>query len=160
MVGRIIFCVASALFFVSLFSPAIVIGEERSISGLQTFFYTLRYGTASLLGARSVTDFVINLLALVATGANFIFVFWALLVMTPTRIPSLKWFWWISLIFILAAAYTGFQAVLSDQVSLDRGYYLWLGALVLMLVAPVVSGLERKRHKASADRAIAGSSAA
>jgi hypothetical protein len=160
MVGRIIFCVATALFCVSLFSPAIVIGEERSISGLQTFFYTLRYGTANLVGARSITDFVVNLLALIATGANFIFVFWALLVMTPTRIPSLKWFWWISLIFILAAAYTGFQAVLSGQVSLERGYFLWLGALILMLVAPVVSRLERKRRKASADRAIAGSSTA
>ena len=157
MVGRIIFCVAATLFCVSLFVPAVAIGEERSLSGLQTFFYTLRYGTANLFGARSITDIVVNLLALIATGANFVFVFWALLVLTPTRIPSLKWFWWVSLIFLLAAAYTGVQAILSDQVALERGYFLWLAALVLMLVAPVVSRLERKRRERLTHRDVAGS---
>ena len=157
MVGRIIFCVASALFCVSLFVPAVTIGDENSLTGLQTFFYTLRYGTANLFGARSITDFVVNFLALVATGANFVFVFWALLVLTPTRIPSLKWFWWVSLIFLIAAGYTGMQAMLSEMVALERGYHLWLLALVLMLVAPVVSRYERTRSRRLSSRSLAGS---
>ena len=157
MVGRIIFCVASALFCVSLFVPAVTIGDEKSLTGLQTFFYTLRYGTANLFGARSITDFVVNFIALIATGANFVFVFWALLVLTPTRIPSLKWFWWVSLIFLLAAAYTGVQAILSDRVSLERGYVFWLSALVLMLVAPVVSRYERTRSRRLSSRNLASS---
>ena len=157
MVGRIIFCVALALFCVSLFVPAVTIGDENSLTGLQTFFYTLRYGTANLFGARSITDFVVNFLALMATGANFVFVFWALLVLTPTRIPSLRWFWWVSLIFLLAAAYTGVQAFLSDSVSLERGYVFWLSALVLMLVAPVVSRYERTRSRRLSSRNLASS---
>ena len=147
MVGRIIFCIATVLFLCSLFLPAVSVGDERSLTGLQTFFYTLRYGTANLFGADSLADIVINFIALVATGANFVFVFWAMLVLTPTRITSLRWFWWISLIFLLAAIYTGMQAFFSEQVALQGGYMFWLSALILMLVAPVVSRFERTRRR-------------
>lgn len=145
MVGRLTFWIASALFFLSLFTPAVIVGEERTLSGLQAFIYTLRYGTANLVSAGSVSDFVINFIALIAAGANFVFVFWALLVLTPTKIPSLRWFWWISLMFLLAALYTGVQAELSEHVTVQNGYLMWMSALILMLVAPVVSRLERKR---------------
>lgn len=147
MVGKIIFGVAGALFLASLFVPSVVVGEARSLTGLEAFFYTLRYGTAHLFGASSFSDFVVNFVALVAAAANFVFVFWALLVFAPTRITSLKWFWWISLIFLIAAAYTGIQAVLSDRLALQSGYFFWMAALILMLVAPVVSRLERTRTK-------------
>ena len=147
MVGRLIFCIASVLFLCSLFLPAVLVGDERALTGLQTFFYTLRYGTANLFGADSLTDLVVNFIALVATGANFVFVFWAMLVLTPTRITSLRWFWWISLMFLLAAIYTGVQAFFSGQLVLQNGYLYWLSALILMLVAPVVSRFERTRRR-------------
>lgn len=147
MVGRMIFCAASVLFFFSLFLPAVLVGDEKFLTGLQTFIYTLRYATANVFGAGSIADFVVNFIALVATGANFVFVFWAMLVLTPTKITSLRWFWWISLLFLLAAIYTGVQTFLTDQITLQSGYFLWLSALVLMLVAPVVSRIERERQR-------------
>lgn len=147
MVGRTIFCIASLLFLCSLFLPAVVVGEDRAVTGLQTFFYTLRYGTANVVGANSISDFVVSFTALVASGANFVFVFWAMLVLTPTRITSLRWFWWISVLFIIAAAYTGIQTLFYEKIVLRGGYFLWLVALILMLVAPVVSRLERVRRR-------------
>ncbi len=147
MIGKIVFAIASALFLVSLFVPTVVVGEENSLTGLQTFFYTLRYGTANVIGAHSISDFLVNIIALIAAAANFVFVFWALLVFAPTRITSLKWFWWVSLFFLIAAAYTGVQAALSERVSLQYGYFYWTAALTLMLVAPCVSRIERVRFK-------------
>lgn len=147
MVGKIIFAVASVLFLASLFVPTVIVGETRSLTGIETFYYTLRYGTANLFGAHSFSDIVVNFVALVAAAANFVFVFWALLVFAPTRITSLKWFWWISLVFLIAATYTGIQAALSDMLKLQSGYFFWVAALILMLVAPVVSRLERTRTK-------------
>lgn len=147
MIGRIVFGVAGTLFLVSLFVPAVLLGENTVLTGLQAFFYTLRYGTANIIGANSFADFLVNFIALVAAAANFVFVFWALLVFAPTRITSLKWFWWVSFIFLLAAAYTGIQAVLSDRVTLQYGYFYWSGALTLMLIAPCISRLERVRIK-------------
>jgi uncharacterized membrane protein YhaH (DUF805 family) len=105
-----------------------------------------------LFSPDSVTDFVVNFIALVASAANFVFVFWAMLVLTPTRITSLRWFWWISLLFLLAAIYTGIQAELSEQTSLMRGYFLWVAALILMLVAPVVSRLERTHRRRNGNK--------
>ena len=46
-----------------------------------------------------------------------------------------------------AAAYTGVQALLDGRVGLQAGYVLWIGSLVLMLLAPVVSRFERRRKK-------------
>lgn len=147
MIGKIIFCVASALFLASLFMPSVVVGEDRSLTGLQTFFYTLRYGTANVFGAGSFSDFIVNFIALVAAAANFVFVFWALLVFAPTRVTSLKWFWWISLLFLIAAGYTGVQAIFSEKVTLQSGYFFWVSALTLMLLAPCVTRIERVRIK-------------
>ena len=152
MVGKIVFCVASALFLVSLFIPAVIVGEERSLTGLQTFFYTLRYGTANVFGAQSIADFIVNFVALIAAAANFVFVFWAMLVFAPTRITGLKWFWWVSMVFLFAAGYTGLQVILSEKLSLQSGYFFWTAALSLMLVAPVVSRIERTRIKRARSR--------
>ena len=125
----------------------VAVSDSRSLNGLETFFYTLRYGTAGVLGPSDISNFIIHFIALVAAGANFVFVFWAMLVFSPTRITSLKWFWWLSLLFMLAAAYTGVQALLDGRVGLQAGYVLWIGSLVLMLLAPVVSRFERRRKK-------------
>ncbi len=147
MFGKIIFAVACALFLASLFVPTVLVGDTRSLTGLETFYYTLRYGTAHLFGAQSFSDFVVNFVALVAAAANFVFVFWALLVFAPTRITLLKWFWWVSVLFLIAATYTGIQAKLSDELVLQNGYFYWISALILMLVAPVVTRMERSRSR-------------
>jgi len=44
-----------------------------------------------------------------------------------------------------AAAYTGVLIILDDRTMLKPGYFYWLAALVLMLLAPVLSRLERIR---------------
>lgn len=147
MLGKIIFGVATICFLTSLGVDTVSVSENHSLNGIETFFYTLRYGTAGVFGANSVSNFVIHFVALAAAAANFVFVFWALLVFSPTRITSLKWFWWFSLLFLLAAAYTGIQALLDSRVGLQYGYGLWMAALMLMLLAPVVSRLERKRRE-------------
>jgi hypothetical protein len=147
MLGKSIFGIATVCFLASLGVDTIAITDNRSLSGIETFMYTLRYGTAGVFGAYSVSNFVIHFVALVAAAANFVFVFWAMLVFSPTRITQLKWFWWLSLLFLLAAVYTGVQAVLDDRVGLEAGYALWIAALVLMLIAPVVSRMERRRKK-------------
>ena len=56
----------------------------------------------------------------------------------------------MSLIFIVAAAYMGVLITFDDRAVLMSGYFLWLAALVLMFVAPVVSRIERKRAVALA----------
>ncbi|OED43640.1 hypothetical protein AB833_03290 [Chromatiales bacterium (ex Bugula neritina AB1)] len=147
MFGKIVFSIAVLLYLCSLFSITVIAGEENMLTGIETFFYTLRYGTAGLFGAHSTTDVVVNFIALVAAAANFVFIFWAMLVFLPTKITALKWFWWTSLLFLIAAIYTGIQALLSDRVALANGYYLWIAALVLMLVAPVVRRYERRRMR-------------
>lgn len=147
MLGKIIFGIATACFLTSLGVDTVSVSDNHSLNGIETFFYTMRYGTAGVFGASSLSIFVINFVALVAAGANFVFVFWALLVFSPTRITSLKWFWWLSLLFMLAAVYTGVQALLDGRVSLQLGYLLWMVSLVLMLLAPVVSRFERKRRQ-------------
>jgi len=147
MLGKSIFGIATLFFLTSLGVDAVSIGDDRSLNGISAFFYTLRYGTAGVVGATSLSSFVVHLVALVAAAANFVFVFWAMLVFSPTRITSLKWFWWLSLLFMLAAAYTGLQVLLDGRVEVQFGYAIWLSSLVLMLVAPVVSRLERQRKK-------------
>ena len=147
MLGKIIFGIATVCFLASLGVDTVAVSDSRSLNGLETFFYTLRYGTAGVLGPSDISNFIIHFIALVAAGANFVFVFWAMLVFSPTRITSLKWFWWLSLLFMLAAAYTGVQALLDGRVGLQAGYVLWIGTLVLMLLAPVVSRFERRRKK-------------
>ena len=150
MLGKIIFGVATICFLTSLGVDTVSVSENHSLNGIETFFYTLRYGTAGVFGASSISNFVIHFVALMAAAANFVFVFWALLVFSPTRITSLKWFWWFSLLFLLAAAYTGIQALLDSRAGLQYGYGLWMAALLLMLLAPVVSRIERKRKQRKA----------
>ena len=147
MLGKIIFGIATVCFLASLGVDTVSLSDKHSLNGIETFFYTLRYGTAGVFGASSLSNFVINFVALVAAGANFVFVFWAMLVFSPTRITSLKWFWWLSLLFMLAAVYTGVQAMLDSRVGVQRGYLLWIVSLILMLLAPVVSRYERKRKR-------------
>ena len=147
MLGKIIFGVATVCFLASLGVDTVSVSDSHSLNGIETFFYTLRYGTAGVLGPTGLSYFVIHFVALVAAGANFVFVFWAMLVFSPTRITSLKWFWWLSLLFMLAAAYTGVQALLDGRVGLQTGYVLWIASLILMLLAPVVSRFERRRKK-------------
>ncbi len=146
MIGKIVFGIATLLFGASLFTATVTLGDAKSLSGLQTFFSALRYGTAGLFSPDSAADVVSYFIALMSAAANFVFVFWAMLVFSPTKVTSLKWFWWISLIFIVAAAYMGILITLDDRAALKPGYFLWLAALVLMFIAPVVSRLERKRE--------------
>jgi len=147
MLGKIIFGIATVCFLASLGVDTVSVSNNQSLNGIETFFYTLRYGTAGVFGPSSLSGFVIHFVALVAAGANFVFVFWAMLVFSPTRITSLKWFWWLSLLFMLAAVYTGVQALLDGRVGLQQGYLLWITSLLLMLLAPVVSRYERKRKQ-------------
>ena len=134
------------MFGAALFTATVTLGDAKSLSGLQTFFSALRYGTAGLFSSASLPDFISHFIALMSAAANFVFIFWAMLVFSPTRVTSLKWFWWISLIFIVAAAYMGVLITLDDRTALKPGYFLWIAALVLMFVAPVVSRFERKRE--------------
>ena len=150
MIGKIFFALATLLFGASLFTATVTLGDAKSLSGIQTFFSALRYGTAGLFSAGSVTDIISYFIALMSAAANFVFVFWAMLVFSPTKVTSLKWFWWMSLIFIVAAAYMGVLITFDDRAVLMSGYFLWLAALVLMFVAPVVSRIERKRAVALA----------
>lgn len=147
MLSKILFCLASCLFAVSLFEPAVQQIGGRALPGIETFYFTLRYGTAGLFGAGSVADFVTHLVALVSAAANFALVFWAMLTWAPTRITTLRWFWWISTLFIVAAAYTGLQVALSGRATLAAGYYYWFASLVLMLCAPVVARFEHKLRR-------------
>ena len=146
MLGKIIFGIATLCFVTSLFVDAVTIGDQ-SRSGIAAFFSTLRHGTAGVVNPSSLSSFIVHFIALIAAAANFVFVFWAMLVFSPTRITLLKWFWWLSLLFMLAAVYTGIQVMLNEQVGLRYGYGLWLSSLVLMLLAPVVSRFERMRKK-------------
>lgn len=145
MIGKIVFAIAALFFGVSLFTATVAFGETGSMAGVQAFFSAIKYGTAGLFSAGSVSDFVRCFLALMAAAANFVFVFWAMLVFSPTKVTSLKWFWWVSILFLVAAAYIGVLVTLDDRASLKPGYYYWLAALSLMLLAPVVSRFERKR---------------
>lgn len=153
MLGKTIFGIATVCFLASLGVDTVAITENRSLNGIETFLYTLRYGTAGIFSPSTMSDFVVHFVALVAAAANFVFVFWAMLVFSPTRITALKWFWWLSLLFMLAAAYTGIQAVLDSRVQLEQGYTLWMTALFLMLLAPVVSRMERKRRRTTEELA-------
>jgi len=146
MIGKIVFGIATLLFGASLFTATVTLGDAKSLSGVQTFFSALRYGTAGLFSSASMSDIISYFIALMSAAANFVFIFWAMLVFSPTKVTSLKWFWWISLIFILAAAYMGILITLDDRAVLKPGYFLWLAALVLMFIAPVVSRIERKRE--------------
>jgi len=146
MIGKLVFGIATLLFGASLFTATVTLGDAKSLSGVQTFFSALRYGTAGLFSAGSFADVISYFIALMSAAANFVFVFWAMLVFSPTKVTSLKWFWWMSLIFIVAAAYMGVLITLDQRTELMTGYFLWLAALVLMFVAPVVSRLERKRE--------------
>lgn len=145
MIGKIIFAVASLFFGVSLFTTTVAFGESGGMSGVQAFFSAIKHGTAGLFSPESVSDFVSCFLVLMAAAANFIFIFWAMLVFSPTKVTSLKWFWWVSTLFIVAAGYIGVLIALDDRAMLMPGYYLWMGSLLLMLLAPVVSRLERLR---------------
>lgn len=146
MIGKIVFAVAIVLFGASLFLTTIMFGEGKTLSGVTAFIAAIRYGTAGLFSPSSLSDFVTCFLALMSAAANFVFVFWAMLVFSPTKVTSLKWFWWLSLVFIVAAAYTGVLVILDDRATLMAGYYCWLAALILMLIAPVVRRFERKRE--------------
>ncbi len=146
MIGKIVFGIATLLFCASLVMATVTVGDSKSLPGIYAFFSALRYGTAGLFSAGSVSDFVTYFLALMAAAANFVFMFWAMLVFSPTKVTSLKWFWWVSLVFIVAAAYIGVLITLDDRAALMPGYYCWIGALVLMLIAPVVRRFERKRE--------------
>ncbi len=144
MIGKIVFGIAAFLFGTSLFMATVTFGDAKSLSGIQAFISALRYGTAGLFSPVSLSSFISHFIALMSAAANFVFIFWALLVFSPTKVTSLKWFWWISLLFIVAAAYTGVLVTLNDQVALRSGYFFWLAALLLMFLAPVVSRIERK----------------
>ena len=146
MIGKLVFGIATMLFGASLFTATVTLGDAKSLSGVQAFFSALRYGTAGLFSAGSLSDVISYFIALMSAAANFVFIFWAMLVFSPTRVTSLKWFWWVSLIFIVAAAYMGVLITLDDRAVLKAGYFLWLAALVLMFIAPVVSRVERKRQ--------------
>ena len=145
MIGKIVFAIAALLFGASLFTETVGFGESGTMAGLQAFYAAIKYGTAGLFSAGSVSDFISCFLALMAAAANFVFVFWAMLVFSPTKVTSLKWFWWLSTLFLGAAAYIGVLIVLDDRTMLKPGYFYWLAALVLMLLAPVLSRLERIR---------------
>jgi len=144
MIGKIVFAIATCLFGASMFLTAVAFGESTDLAGIETFISAIRHGTAGLFSANSIADFVTNFVALMAAAANFVFIFWAMLVFSPTKVTSLKWFWWISLLFIVAAAYIGVLITLDDRVALKPGYFCWLAALTLMFVAPIVSRFERK----------------
>ena len=151
--GKIVFFIAALLFGASLFMTTATIGDgNASISGLQAFYSSIKYGIAGLFNPASAAEFVTFVVALTAAGANFMFVFWALLVFSPTKIPSLRWFWWISIVFIVAAIFVGILVTLDERATLRLGYFLWFASLVLMLLAPVVSRFERKRAVALARR--------
>lgn len=144
MVSRIVFFLSLFLFLASLVQPAVQIVGGRALVGIETFYFTLRFGTAGLVGAKSLADVVNNLVGLIGAAANFALIFWAMLTWSPTRITTLRWFWWISMLFLLAAVYTGVQAALSPRVQLAFGYYCWLASLVLMFCAPVVTRVEHR----------------
>ncbi len=144
MISRSIFFLALCLFVMSMIQPAVQVVGGRALVGIETFYFTLRYGTAGLFGAGSFADVVSNFVALISAAANFALVFWAMLTWSPTRITSLRWFWWVSLLFLLAAMYTGIQAAMSGRVQLAHGYYYWLASLVLMFLAPVATRLEHR----------------
>lgn len=146
MIGKIVFGIATFLFGASLFTATVTLGDATNLSGIQAFFSALRYGTAGLFSGGSMSDFVSHFVALMSAAANFVFIFWAMLVFSPTKVTSLKWFWWISLIFIVAAAYTGVLITLDDRAVLKPGYFFWLAALLLMFIAPIVCRIERKRE--------------
>ncbi len=152
MIGKIVFGIACCLFFASLFTATVTLGEAKSLSGIQAFISALRYGTAGLFSPASFSAFITHFIALMSAAANFVFVFWALLVFSPTKVTSLRWFWWISLIFIVAAVYTGVLVLLDDRAALQSGYFFWLAALMLMFIAPVVARIERKRAVSIARR--------
>ena len=152
MIGKLVFGIACCLFFASLFTATVTLGDATSLSGIQTFFSALRYGTAGLFSPSSVSAFIKHFVTLMSAAANFVFIFWAMLVFSPTRVTALKWFWWISLIFIVAAAYTGVLVTLDDRAALQSGYFFWLAALLLMFLAPVVARIERKRALSLARR--------
>lgn len=145
MIGKIVFGIATLSFGVSLFTATVAFGESASLSGVQAFFYAIKHGTAGLFTAGSLPDFVRCFLALMAAAANFVFIFWAMLVFSPTKVTSFKWFWWVSTLFIVAAGYIGVLIALDDRAMLKPGYFYWVIALVLMLLAPVVSRFERRR---------------
>lgn len=145
MIGKITFGIAVVLFGASLFTVTVTLGEAKSLSGIQSFFSALRYGTAGLFSPASIADFIQHFIALMSAAANFVFVFWAMLVFSPTKVTALRWFWWISLIFIVAAGYTGVLIALDDRAELQSGYFFWLAALLLMFIAPVLARIERKR---------------
>ncbi len=133
------------LFITSLFTVTVMIGDDKPLTGIETFFFTIRHATAGLFGEGS--NKIVSFIALLAVAANFVFIFWAMLVFAPTRITSLRGFWWVSILFMIAASYTGFQAMMRQGVNLAPGYFIWISALVLMLLAPVISRIERKwRH--------------
>ncbi len=150
MLSRCVFFLALSLFVASMIQPAVQLVGGRALVGIETFYFTLRFGTAGLFGAGSFADIVNNLLALIGAAANFALVFWAMLTWSPTRITTLRWFWWVSLLFLLAAAYTGMQAKMSDRVTLAPGYFYWMAALVLMFIAPVVTRLEHRLKRGCA----------
>ncbi len=150
MISRCLFFIALSLFLVSMIQPAVQLVGGRALVGIETFYFTLRYGTAGLFGARTLADVVNNFVALVSAAANFALVFWAMLTWSPTRITTLRWFWWVSLLFLLATVYTGIQAAMSPRVELAAGYFYWLASLVLMLFAPVVTRLEHRLRRGCA----------
>lgn len=135
---------------VTLGDPAL--GNARSISGVHAFISALRYGTAGLFAPVSLSSFITHFIALMSAAANFVFIFWAMLVFFPTRVTALRWFWWLSLVFIVAAAYTGAMVTFDDRAVLQSGYFFWMGALLLMFLAPVVARMERKRALSVARR--------
>ncbi len=150
MIGKIVFAISLLLFGASLVTATVTIGDGNALSGIQSFFSAIRYGTAGLFSAGSLSDFITYFVTLMAAAANFVFVFWAMLVFSPTKVTSLKWFWWVSLVFIVAAVYTGVLITLDERAMLKPGYFYWLAALMLMLLAPVVRRIERKRALVSA----------
>jgi len=152
MIGKLVFGSAVVLFVASLFMAAFAMGGDRTIVGAQAFYTAIRYGTAGVFSSASLSEFVAYFTALMAAAANFVFVFWAMLFFSPTKVTSLKWFWWISLIFIVAALYLGVLVTLDERAALRTGYYCWVAALLLMLTAPVVARVERLRALTSARR--------
>lgn len=157
MIGKIVFGIATCLFGASLFMATVALGDAKSLSGIQTFISAMRYGTAGVFSPSSMAGFITNLIALISAAANFVFIFWAMLVFSPTKVTSLKWFWWSSLIFIVAAAYSGVLVTLDDRAALRSGYFFWFAALLLMFIAPVVARLERKRTLMARRNKMAGS---
>jgi len=152
MIGKIVFAIAACLFGVSLFTGSVTLGDGEALTGVQSFFMALRYGTAGIFSPDSLSQFISHFVALMAAAANFVFVFWAMLVFSPTKVTVLRWFWWFSMLFIVAAAYTGILVKLNDRAELQSGYFYWIAALVLMFLAPVISRLERKHAVLTARR--------